>query len=221
MVKLLRSVGAEIAEQMAPMFDRGDRSPDDAFREGLTTLIQTSSRYARLLVAVAQEWPAMPELRVTWYAMLGDLTERLAVTIEADRAAAIAPPGADARGLAASLVWSAERAFHVAMTGNEPTLIDQETVIEPLVQLFVGAVYGPAAYRLRAGRGPVDEELAGAVDPGVPAQPGQLGLQRPGVVEPLDDLELAPSSSRRASSARPGRGVGGRPRSSARCGRCR
>jgi AcrR family transcriptional regulator len=143
-VKLLRSVGAELVQQMAPLFDRGGRSPDDAFRAGLTALIQTSSRYAPLLVAVAEEWPAIPELRMTWYAMIGELTDRLAATIESDRAAGIAPPGADARALAASLVWSAERSFHVAMTGDEPTLVDQQTVIEPLVQLSVGAIYGRA-----------------------------------------------------------------------------
>ena len=160
-VKLLRSVGAEVVSQMAPLFDRGERSPDDAFRAGLTALIQTSSRYAALLVAVAEEWPAIPELRVTWYAMVGDLTDRLAATIESDRAAGVAPPGADARALAASLVWSAERSFHVAMTGDEPTLVDQDTVIEPLVQLCVGAIYGRA------------------VEPAT-VEPGRVGPANPG-----------------------------------------
>jgi AcrR family transcriptional regulator len=143
-VKLVRSISAEVGDELEPMFQRGDRSPDDAFREGLTNLIRSSSRYARLLVAVAEEWPAIPELRALWFETLGELGGRLAKTIERDRAAGIAPAGADSRALAAALAWSAERAFHVAMTGLHPTLIDADSVVEPLVQLFVGSIYGRA-----------------------------------------------------------------------------
>ena len=56
----------------------------------------------------------------------------------------MAPAGADSQALAAALVWSAERSFHVAMTGRHPVLADRESVIEPLVQLFVGSIYGRA-----------------------------------------------------------------------------
>jgi AcrR family transcriptional regulator len=144
LVKLVRSISAEVGDDLEPMFERGDRSPDDAFREGLTNLIRSSSRYARLLVAAAEEWPAIPELRALWFETLGGLGGRLAETIERDRAAGIAPAGADSQALAAALVWSAERAFHVAMTGRHPTLVDPESVVEPLVQLFVGSIYGRA-----------------------------------------------------------------------------
>jgi hypothetical protein len=64
--------------------------------------------------------------------------------IESERAAGLAPAGADARALAASLVWTAERAFHVAVGGEHPTLVDARTVVEPLTQLFVGSIYGRA-----------------------------------------------------------------------------
>ena len=151
-VKLLRSFGAEVAEQMEPMFERDQGSVDDAFREGLTNLIQTSSRHAPLLVAVAEEWPAIPELRAVWFEMLGNLTERLGRAIERDRDAGIAPPGAGADALAASLVWTAERAFHVAMIGVHPILADPPSVIEPLVQLFVGTIYGRPARPPGGGR---------------------------------------------------------------------
>lgn len=150
-VKLLRRVSAEVGDELDPMFDRGERSPDDGFREGLTNLIQSASRHASLLVAVSEEWPASPELRAIWFEVHGVLTARLAQTIDRDRDAGLAPPGADSRALAASLVWSAERAFHVAMTGAHPTLVDQHTLIEPLVQLFVGAIYGRAVQPARRG----------------------------------------------------------------------
>jgi AcrR family transcriptional regulator len=154
-VKLMRSISAEVGDELEPMFERGPRTPDEAFREGLTNLIQTSSRYAPLLVAVAEEWPAVPELQAIWFKMHGRLAARLAQTIERDRAAGIAPEGADSEALAASLIWSAERAFHVAMTGRHPTLVDGGSLIEPLVQLFAGSIYGravtPVSGRKRAG----------------------------------------------------------------------
>ena len=116
--------------------------------------LSSSARYAPLLVAVAEEWPSSPELRELWFQTLGSLSRRLTEAIEHDRAAGIAPAGADAAALATSLVWSAERAFHVAMTGRHPTLVDAETVIEPLVQLFVGSIYGRAVEPPVTGGGP-------------------------------------------------------------------
>jgi TetR/AcrR family transcriptional regulator, ethionamide resistance regulator len=143
-VKLMRSISVEVGMQLEPLFARGDRSPDEAMRAGLHNVIAAAARHARLIVAVAEEWPAVPELRVIWLEMLGDVTSRLAETIESERALGAAPPGADSRALAASLVWTAERSFHVAMTGAHRTLEDHDTVLEPLVQLFVGTIYGRA-----------------------------------------------------------------------------
>ena len=143
-VKLVRSISVEAAAEIEPMFERGERSVDEAFREGVENLMGVSSRYAPLLVAVTEEWPAVPELRAIWFSMLADATRRLGETIERDRAAGIAPAGADSQALAASLIWSAERAFHVAMTGEHPILVDENALVEPLVQLFVGSIYGRA-----------------------------------------------------------------------------
>jgi TetR/AcrR family transcriptional regulator, ethionamide resistance regulator len=150
-VKLVRSISAEVAEEIEPMFDRGTRSVDEAFLEGISNWLRTASRYRPLLVAATEEWPAVPELRRLWFRMLGDFTVRLAALIDRDRADGVAPPGADSEPLAASLVWATERSFHVAMTGYHETLTDAEAIIEPLVQLFVGSIYGrvPAQRRGR------------------------------------------------------------------------
>jgi TetR/AcrR family transcriptional regulator, ethionamide resistance regulator len=143
-VKLMESLSDEVAAELTPMLERGERSPDEAFALGLGNLVQTASRYAPLVVAVSEEWPAIAELKQIWFAMLGDFTSRLARVIDSERAAGIAPDGADAPALAASLVWTAERAFHVAVGGDHPTLVDAGTIVDPLVQLFVGTIYGRA-----------------------------------------------------------------------------
>lgn len=143
-VKLMEALSEEVAEELTPMFERGERSPDEAFALGLGNLVDAASRYAPLVVAVSEEWPAIPELKRIWFAMLGDFTTRLARMIESERAAGAAPDGAEPRALAASLVWTAERSFHVAVGGDHPTLVDAQTVVAPLTQLFVGTIYGRA-----------------------------------------------------------------------------
>ncbi|HEY3725622.1 MAG TPA: TetR/AcrR family transcriptional regulator [Solirubrobacteraceae bacterium] len=152
-VKLLRSVSGEVSAGIAPVFARGERSVEEAFREGLSNWIRISGRHRSLLVAVMEEWPAVPELRRIWFELLGSITAELAALIASDRAAGIAPAGADAEPLAASLVWGTERAFHIAVTGRHPTLVDERAIVEPLVQLYVGTIYGQAVSVRRARRG--------------------------------------------------------------------
>jgi AcrR family transcriptional regulator len=142
LIKLVRGISAEVADEIEPMFERGERSPDEAFALGLGNLVDTASRSAALVAAVSAEWPTIPELKEIWFEMLGDFTARLARMIESERAGGAAPEGADARALAASLVWTAERSFHVAVGGDHPTLVNVQAVVEPLVQLFVGTIYG-------------------------------------------------------------------------------
>jgi TetR/AcrR family transcriptional regulator, ethionamide resistance regulator len=144
-VKLVRSISAELADEIEPMFDRGGRSVEEAFGDGLSNWMRAGARYGALLVAATEEWPSVPELRRVWFRMLGALTARLAQMIDQDRAAGLAKPGADSQALAASLIWGTERIFHVAMTGHHPTLSDHDAILKPLVQLYVGTIYGRPA----------------------------------------------------------------------------
>jgi AcrR family transcriptional regulator len=141
-VKLLRSVSSDIAQEIDPMFARGELAPEEAFRAGLARLVRMWDRYAPLMITGSQEWPAVPELRRLWLRIHADLTRRIAAVIAADRAAGIAPAGAAPTALAASLVWSTERALLVSRTGQVPALPEPEALVEPLVQLYVGTIYG-------------------------------------------------------------------------------
>ncbi len=144
-VQLLRAVSAQVGAAIAPLYDRGERSPDEALRVGLESLVATWGRHAPLLVAAAEGWPRVPELRSMWFSLQAQATERLAAVIDRDRAAGIAPPGADSRALAASLVWTVERAMHVCVRRSGSSELPQ--VVEPLHQLLVGAIYGRAPIR--------------------------------------------------------------------------
>ena len=149
LVKLVRSISEEIADELEPMFGRGERPVDDVYREALDTWMRLGARYGPLLVAATEEWPRIPELRRLWFSILADFSQRLAALIDRDRAAGVAPPGADSEALAASLAWATERAFHIAMSGHDETLTDVDAIIEPLVQLYVGTIYGRPVVRPR------------------------------------------------------------------------
>jgi hypothetical protein len=123
------------------MFSRDGRGPELAFREGLTRLLRVCSRHAPVVLAASEEWPAIPDLHLLWFRMHAELTRRLSELIVSERALGRAPDGADATALAACLVWTAERAFHVAMTREIPALGGHDALVEPLVQLYVGAIY--------------------------------------------------------------------------------
>ncbi len=141
-VKLVRSIAAEVAEGLEPILSRGERPVEEAFREGLGNWMRIGARYRPLLVATIEEWPAAPALRRLWFGIIDAMTEQLASIIEADRASGLAPPGAPSQALAACLAWGAERCFHVTMSGHHVALVDANAVIEPLVQLYVGTIYG-------------------------------------------------------------------------------
>ena len=141
-VKLLRSVSADIAREIEPMFARAERTPEQAFHEGLARLIRMWERYAPLMVTGSVEWPQVPELRRLWLRIHADLTRRIAAVIEADRASGLAPAGAEPEALAAALVWSTERALLVSRTGGNLALPRPEALVEPLTQLYVRSIYG-------------------------------------------------------------------------------
>ncbi len=141
-VKLLRGVSTDIAEEIEPMFTRGERTPEEAFREGLTRLIRMWERYAPLMVTGSVEWPGIAELRRLWLRIHADLTRRIAAVITDDRQSGLAPPGAEPEALAAALVWSTERALLVSRTGGVPALPGPESLVEPLTQLYVRSIYG-------------------------------------------------------------------------------
>jgi AcrR family transcriptional regulator len=154
LVKLLGAIAAEVSEGLEPIRSRGERPVEEAFREGVGNWMRIGAQYRPLLVATIEEWPAVPALRRVWFAVIDAMTAELASLIKADRTAGLAPPGAPAEALAASLAWGAERSFHVAMTGHHATLVNADALIEPLVQLYVGTIYG------RPLRGPGASALA-------------------------------------------------------------
>jgi AcrR family transcriptional regulator len=140
-VALVKEVSREISELIQPLLHRGDAPPEEAVRESLTNWMTVGGEHAAVLAAAAEEWPRAPEIGDVWQGVLGKVTDSLARHIDVEREAGVAPRGVNSRSLAASLVWATERVFHVSAIGigGLPTTI---AAIEPLVQMYMGAIYG-------------------------------------------------------------------------------
>ncbi len=145
MVKLMDSLSDEMAAELTPMFERGERSADEAFALGLGNLIETAARYAPLLVAVSEEWPAIPELKEIWFRLQGNFTTRLARMIESERAA-----GARAAGRRRRRRWPRRWCGLPSERSTSPWAATTRRWWtrgrwwSRSTQLFVGTIYGRA-----------------------------------------------------------------------------
>jgi AcrR family transcriptional regulator len=140
-VALVKDVSREISELIRPLLDRGDVEPEEAVRQSLTNWLTVGGEHAAVLAAAAEEWPRSQEIGAVWHGVMRRVAEALARAIERERAAGVAPPGVGSKALASSLVWATERVFHVSAIGV-PGLPSISAAVEPLVQMYMGAIYG-------------------------------------------------------------------------------
>ena len=95
--------------------------------------------------ATVENWNAIPELRTMWLSALGRLTKALATEIDRERALGRAPTGPDSHALAATLVWTTERCLYVSGLGLADTLDGEQSTVEALTRIWLGAMYGGGA----------------------------------------------------------------------------
>lgn len=138
----LRRVMHEVHVAVAPLRSPPEGDAEAVVRLSLSRWVQVGRRHGALLRAVSEQWPRDAELRALWFDMLQSLAAATADVIAAARRAGQAPPGADPDALATCLIWGYERVLHVALVGDAAGLPDPDAVVEPLVQMMIGGVYG-------------------------------------------------------------------------------
>jgi AcrR family transcriptional regulator len=143
---LLARVMDEIYEVMQPFVRRrGNAVAEAPLRESLEAAAGVWSDHRASLRAVMEHWHAVPELRTLWLGVVRRFASGLAADIERERAAGLAPDGPDSRQLAAALIWGTERCFYVAGLGADDDLPTEQEIVEPLLALWLGTIYGPSA----------------------------------------------------------------------------
>jgi AcrR family transcriptional regulator len=145
---LLARVMDDIYAVMQPFVRRTNASPaEEPLRESLRSAAGVWFAHRALLRGVMENWHAVPELRKLWLDVVNQFAAGLALDIDRERKTGRAPPGVDSRRLGAALIWGTERCFHVAGLGVDDDLASEEEIVEPLLAMWLGAIYGDSSAR--------------------------------------------------------------------------
>lgn len=137
----------EVMEQMYGLLrPYVERQPgvaaDDAIRQVIAGSARLWSEHISVFRATHDHRHAVAELKREWLRVTEQFTDAVAAEIDREIAAGEAPAGRDTRQLAAALVWSTEHLLYVAGSGDDDDLPGEERIIDTLVQLWVGTIYG-------------------------------------------------------------------------------
>jgi TetR/AcrR family transcriptional regulator, ethionamide resistance regulator len=140
---LLARVMEEIYDLVRPFVEREENeTPEEALRRSLHAAVKVWADHRPALRATHEHWHAVPELRDRWLAVVEQFTDAVATQIDRERKAGTAPAGPDSRQLAAALLWSTDRCLYVAAIGGDDDLPSETDIVEPLICLWLGALYG-------------------------------------------------------------------------------
>lgn len=146
---LLARIMDEIFASVQPFVERDEKeSPEAALRKSLQESTRVWAEHRTALRAVMEHWNAVPELRELWLTVVQRFTNAVAAEIDRERKSGVAPPGPDSRQIAGSLIWGTERCLYVAGLGVDENIPREEELVEPLMGMWLGALYGgqtPAA----------------------------------------------------------------------------
>jgi hypothetical protein len=93
------------------------------------------------MLAVPQIIASSDEASKVWARIIEGFVEDIQLGIDSERARGTAPGGMSSRDLSLALGWMTERAFHAALSGQEPCLPAEET-LELLLRVWSRAIYG-------------------------------------------------------------------------------
>jgi AcrR family transcriptional regulator len=140
---LLSRVMDEIYEVVRPFVDRDWSEPADVtLRRSLEATVSVWVAHRATLRATHEHWHAVEELGERWLSVVERFTDAVAEQIDRERAAGVAPPGADSRQLAASLLWATDRCLYVAAIGADADLASERGIVDVLIRLWIGVLYG-------------------------------------------------------------------------------
>jgi AcrR family transcriptional regulator len=122
-------------------FERSeDTRPRDALLATLQRALGVWLTHREVLREASDLWNAMPEVRDIQYGVVSHLSEVTATSIERERARGVAPPGADARRLAYSLLWQGERLqFLTAIEAPDAMSVDD--LIDVVLEIWMRTIY--------------------------------------------------------------------------------
>jgi TetR/AcrR family transcriptional regulator, ethionamide resistance regulator len=118
--------------------------PEESLRRGIAAVYRTFRAHRAAALAGADAAATSAAAREVWSDVMNGFVEEVAASLEVARAAGAVPDGLPARDLSTALNWMNERVFLSVFAGTEPT-IAEEDLIDTLVVIWLGAIFGPAS----------------------------------------------------------------------------
>jgi AcrR family transcriptional regulator len=141
LLSLLDRVVDEARASRGDALDRSGEDPRGRLRQAIKGIYETFRSHRAVMLAAADAGSASPEVREVWTTVMEGFVEETAAAIEAERAAGAVPDGIPARDLAISLNLMNERVLLATFSGFGPA-VDEEHVVDTLVAVWLGAIYG-------------------------------------------------------------------------------
>jgi AcrR family transcriptional regulator len=141
LLTLLDRMVDEARGRIGESAERFTEDPARWLRAAITAVYEAFSAHRAVNVAAADMLSTNDEARVLWERVMEEYVQVTTAVIEAERARGAAPGGVPARDLAIALNRMNERVFLSTFAGQAPA-VDEERVIDVLVAVWLGAVYG-------------------------------------------------------------------------------
>jgi AcrR family transcriptional regulator len=124
--------------------ERFAEDPPRWLRQGITAIYETFRSHRAATLAAADARATSPEVRELWAGVMEQFVQETSAAIEAERKRGAAPEGVPARDLAVALNLMNERVLLATFADHTPA-VDEANVIDALVAVWLGAIYGTAA----------------------------------------------------------------------------
>jgi AcrR family transcriptional regulator len=141
LLTLLDRMVDETRGAIAASLEQFAEDPAGSLRTGITAVYEAFSAHRAVTVAVTDALSTSEAARELWERVMEEYVQVTTAVIEAERARGAAPAGVPARDLAIALNRMNERVFQSIFAGQAPA-VGEERVVDVLVSVWVGAVYG-------------------------------------------------------------------------------
>ena len=136
MVEQAASVRDDVVERLSD-------DPAARLHETLNGFYETFGAHRAVALAAAEMSATSPEVKALWAQIVEGWVSEATEEIEAERERGTAPAGLPARDLAIALIQMNEKVLHETFAKDGPA-VPEEDVVDVLVAIWVGAIYGSA-----------------------------------------------------------------------------
>jgi AcrR family transcriptional regulator len=144
LLTLLDRMVEEARTGRGDVLERFAEDPPRWLRQGITAIYETFRSHRAVTLAAADARATSANVRELWARVMEQFVDETSMAIEAERTRGAAPEGVPARDLAVALNLMNERVLLATFAGYTPA-VDEAMVIDTLVAVWLGAIYGSTA----------------------------------------------------------------------------